>query len=181
MNIFKIQKTHFRNVLIMVCCNDAMFCEYLTFKLQRTTSFISLFADVSFCPVRLTRLYLQRLGLEYNKPDFVGFMVPRVRCSKAGEQTAEAHQRLSYTTAAEDFKLLLRTVGIPPKHYTEHSGKRGAATVAADMGMSTDDLQRMGGWASRKMAAKYTDLSVTKRIRLAENLHGGAAPSFHDD
>ena len=87
-------------------------------------------------------------------------------------QQAEAHQKLSYTTAAEDFKLLLQAVGIPPSHYTEHSGKRGAATVAADMGMSTDDLQRMGGWTSRNMAAKYTDMSVSKRLCLAESLHG---------
>jgi hypothetical protein len=30
----------------------------------------------------------------------------------------------------------------------------------------------MGGWASSKMAAKYTDLSLTKRLALAEKLHG---------
>ena len=99
-------------------------------------------------------------------------MVPRVRCSKDGVQNAEPHQKLSYTTAAEDFKFLLKTVGIPPGHYTEHSGKRGAATLAADMGMSTDDLQRMGGWSSRNMAAKYTDMSVAKRLSLAEHLQG---------
>ena len=133
---------------------------------------IQSFTDLPYCPVRLTKLYLLRLGGEYSEPKFLGFLVPRVRCTRDGIQTAEPHQKLSYTTAAEDFKLLLNSVGIPPKHYTEHSGKRGAATVAADMGVSTSDLQRMGGWASSKMAAKYTDLSVTKRLLLAEQLHG---------
>ncbi len=101
-------------------------------------------------------------------------MVPRVRCSRTGVQSAEANTKVSYTTAAEDFKQLLASVGIPNVHYTEHSGKRGAATTAAEMGVSTDELQRMGGWASSKMAAKYTDLSLTKRLALAENLHGNA-------
>ena len=129
-------------------------------------------AERNYCPVQLTRLYLQRLGEGYSGAQSEGYLVPRVRCSKDGTQRAEAHQRLSYTTAAEDFKRLLNSVGIPAAHYTEHSGKRGAATVAAEMGVSTSDLQRMGGWASQKMAAKYTDVSLTKRLALADNLHG---------
>ena len=128
--------------------------------------------EVAYCPVRLTRLYLQRLGDGYSEPQSAGYLVPRVRCSKSGEQKAEAHQKLSYTTAAEDFKQLLCAVGIPAAHYTEHSGKRGAATTAAEMGVSTSDLQRMGGWASQKMAEKYTDLSLDKRLSLANSLHG---------
>ena len=127
---------------------------------------------MAYCPVLLTRLYLQRLGGEYNCPQFTGFLVPRIRCSRSGVQSAEAHRKLSYTNAAEDFRQLLRSVGIPAVHYAEHSGKRGAATTAAEMGLSTDELQRMGGWASSKMAAKYTDLSLTKRLALAEKLHG---------
>ncbi len=131
-----------------------------------------IFPELAFCPVLLTRLYLRRLGGEYNCPQYNGFMVPRIRCSRNGVQSAEAHQKLSYTTAAEDFKQLLSSIGIPAVHYTEHSGKRGAATMAAEMGVSTDELQRMGGWSSSKMAAKYTDLSLTKRLALADNLHG---------
>ena len=127
---------------------------------------------VAYCPVRLTRLYMQRLGRLYAEPQSDGYLVPRVRCAKDGSQNSESHQKLSYTTAAEDFKQLLRSAGIPAAHYTEHSGKRGAATTAAEMGVSTTDLQRMGGWASTKMAAKYTDLSLTKRLSLADNLHG---------
>ena len=128
--------------------------------------------EVAYCSVQLTRLYLQGLGDKYSEPQSASYLVPLVQCSKNGEQKAEAHQKLSYTTAAEDFKQLLCAVGIPAARYSEHSGKCGVATTAAEMGLSTSDLQRMGGWASQKMAEKYTDLSLAKRLSLANSLHG---------
>ncbi len=69
-----------------------------------------------------------------------------------------------YCTALEDFRNLLSSLGYDPMSYGEHSGKRGGASEAASAGLSLPDLQRLGGWHSQTMPAKYTDVPVVKRI-----------------
>ena len=48
--------------------------------------------------------------------------------------------------------------------------KGGGATLAAENGMSKDDLQRFGNWRSPLMASKYVDLSSQTRINLSKKL-----------
>ena len=87
-------------------------------------------------------------------------------------QEAEALKPLSYTTSMEDLRRLLSHLNIPLKHFTEHSGKRGGATTAANLGMSSDELQKLGQWKSRNMAEKYTDSCIEKRLKMSAFLHG---------
>jgi hypothetical protein len=119
-----------------------------------------------YCPVLLSRYYLERLGL-----GFRGFLIPRVRLDPNGTQRADEAHALSYTTALEDFRDLLTILGEDASTYSEHSGKRGGASAAAEAGMSTPELQRFGGWRSSSMAAKYTDLSVKTRLDMSRKLH----------
>jgi hypothetical protein len=72
----------------------------------------------------------------------------------------------------EDLRRLLASLKLPLLHFTEHSGKRGGATTAANSRISPDDLQKLGQWKSRNMAEKYTDTSITKKLKIASLLHG---------
>jgi len=114
-----------------------------------------------YCPVRLTQLYLLRLGQNY-----FGYLIPR--CSPRSGSTTQTSpnpaQHLSYCTALEDFRDLLSRLGYDPMSYGEHSGKRGGASEAASAGLHLSDLQRLGGWRSQTMPAKYTDLPAEKRL-----------------
>jgi hypothetical protein len=68
--------------------------------------------------VRLTRLYLARLGEHYQ-----GFVVPRCLSGHGqGRQIPDPVRPLSYTTCLEDFRDLLAILGHDPSRYSEHSG-----------------------------------------------------------
>jgi hypothetical protein len=72
----------------------------------------------TYCPVRLTRLYLARLGEHYQ-----GFVVPRCLSGHGqGRQIPDPVRPLSYTTCLEDFRDLLAILGHDPSRYSEHSG-----------------------------------------------------------
>ena len=64
----------------------------------------------------------------------------------------------------------MTSLGFDAQLYGEHSGKRGAATQAAENGMDSDSLQRLGGWRSEQMAAKYVDQSTESKIKLSKML-----------
>jgi hypothetical protein len=123
-------------------------------------------SSTKYCPVLLSQLYLERLGIGYR-----GYLIPRVRLDLRKVQQADGSFPLSYTTALEDFRDLLTILGEDASSYSEHSGKRGGASAAAEAGMSASELQRFGGWRSANMASKYTDLSVKTRLELSKKLH----------
>jgi hypothetical protein len=123
-----------------------------------------------WCPVRLTRLYLRRLGEDYVRGDSDNFLIPRTKKGKDGQLTTDGTRTLSYTTAMEDLRSLLAKLGHDSSKYTEHSGKRGGATTAAERGMTENELQRFGAWRSQGMAAKYTNLSLEKRLKMSDLL-----------
>jgi hypothetical protein len=120
-----------------------------------------------YCPVRITQLYLAFLGENYS-----GTLLPRcLGGAKQGKQRPDPARSLSRTTAIEDFRDLLTILGYDASLYTEHSGRRGGATTAANLGMPTDDLQRLGGWRSRQTATKYTELNIDRRLSLSDILN----------
>jgi hypothetical protein len=123
-----------------------------------------------YCPVLLTRLYFRRLGDSCLTDSSNSYLVPRTQRQTSGHLVADCSRPLSYSTAMEDLRSLLTKLGYCASLYTEHSGKRGGATTAAERGMSEADLQRLGGWKSRAMAAKYTDASVERRLKMSDFL-----------
>ena len=50
------------------------------------------------------------------------------------------------------------------KKYSEHSGKRGAASRAAAIGLTGEEIQDVGNWTSLKTAQKYIDQSTPLRF-----------------
>ena len=57
-------------------------------KNQGSERLVSSNLDVQHCPIRLTRLYLRRLGAAYQDPSYQGYMVSRIRGLPKGQQVA---------------------------------------------------------------------------------------------
>ena len=112
------------------------------------------------CPVKLTENYLKFLGSKH-----IGFLVPT--CSANGHPDQEKF--VPYSGCLDDLKRPLKTVGIE-RRYGEHSGKRGAATQAAENGMSIDTLKRFGGWKSDSVPERYVDRSTSSKIEMSKIL-----------
>jgi hypothetical protein len=121
----------------------------------------------TYCPVRLTRLYLVRLG-----PNYRGLLSPRCLGGARNKgQLPDPIRPLSYATSLQDLRDILTILGYDASLFAEHSGKRGGATTAAASGMDSQTLQRMGGWRSQQMAAKYTDMDLQKRLEMSSVLN----------
>lgn len=120
-------------------------------------------ADINeplYCPVQLTRHYLRFLGSAH-----FGFLIPA--CNPQGKPNQE--KPASYSSCLEDLRGLFTTLGIEGR-YGEHSGKRGGASQAAENGMPTETLKRLGGWKSDHVPQKYVDLTVRSRIEMSKML-----------
>ena len=48
---------------------------------------------------------------------------------------------------------IIQRCSLPPDHYSGHSFRIGAATIAATQGLSTASLQQMGRWSSSAYAS----------------------------
>ncbi len=104
------------------------------------------------CPVQMTLRYFAFLG-----PDHLGSVVPQ--CHPADRLKPHPHRSLTYTSAVEDLRFILKKVGVDSAGFSEHSMRRGGATEAAKSGASTAEIQLAGDWASLRTAEKYVDAS----------------------
>ena len=123
------------------------------------------------CPVRLTQLYLNRLGLHLptGKP-YQGYLQPRVRFdSKLKMQIHLPQQKIGYTSCLDETRQLLTTLNIPGR-FGEHSGRRGAATQAAANGGSLLEIQTLGNWKSASNAQLYIDDQSKKDPKISKLL-----------
>ena len=69
-----------------------------------------------FCPVQLTRDYLQYLG-----PGYHGSMQPR--CKGGSDREPDPEIGVSYTNALQDLRKLMSTIGYGDLKIGEHSAK----------------------------------------------------------
>jgi integrase len=95
-----------------------------------------------YCPVRFTREYLDRLHGSQDE-----FLQPRIlsvkkKGSKFREQRAVPTSQVSYTTALEDLRHVIASVGLNPSMFGEHSGKRGGASAAGAAGASKEGIKQ---------------------------------------
>ena len=111
------------------------------------------------CPVSFTRKYLSML------PYDAGFVMP---CVKSSVITSD--QSLKYHTALRDLRTVLRLIGVDPRGYGEHSGRRGGTTAAAAKGASLTELMMQGRWRSESMPRLYTDNAVKCKRKFARRL-----------
>lgn len=59
--------------------------------------------------------------------------------------------------------------------YTGHCFRRSAATLLAESGGDTRTLKQLGGWRSDKVAESYVENSLQNKVRIAQNICGGAS------
>ena len=105
-----------------------------------------------YCPVSLTRRYLTFFSSED------GWLQSCQSSSPGPKRPAERH-RLSYATSLSDLRRLIQLTGRDPKDFSEHSGRRGGASLAHRAGLSWLDIKRMGRWTSDSASQKYIDVT----------------------
>ena len=111
------------------------------------------------CPVSLTLLYFKRLNIQH------GFILPSFK----GKQP-NFEKPLLYSSALQDLRRTLKSVGIDPSGFGEHSGRRGGTTAAAASGASIDELMLQGRWRTTQMPRLYTDNAAKLRREFAIRL-----------
>jgi hypothetical protein len=115
--------------------------------------------------VQLTRRFFAVLG-----DDFSGYVVCRTATDTKGGLRLDGRFRLSYGTALQDLRTLLRHLGYEPGIFAEHSARRGAATDSSAAGLTSNDLQKIVGWRSASMPAVYTDWCPEMFLKCSDKL-----------
>ncbi len=119
-----------------------------------------------YCPVRLTCLYLTRIGSTHQ-----GFLVARTQTSSNRQIILDGRHRLAYSRARSDFRQLLSILGFNPDDFCEHSPKRGAVTDSSNAGLDNETLQDIVGWKSHLMPKIYNDRSTQHYLTCSAKLH----------
>ena len=115
---------------------------------------ISALPGSSYCPVKLTRKYLTFFKTKE------GWLQPRQasHSSSAPSGPVERH-KISYSTSLSDLRSLIKLTGRNAMEFSEHSGRRGGASLAHREGLSWLDIKRMGRWKSDNASQKYVDVA----------------------
>ena len=124
------------------------------------------FAMHPACPVSLIQDYIERLLYEAHQD---GYLQPRIS-SVNGVQRGLWNTTVSYSTALNDLKLMLTSLGYDASRYGEHSGRRGGATAASDAGVDWTDLMSHGRWKSVSTPLGYLANSRRRQKRVAQAL-----------
>lgn len=74
-------------------------------------------------------------------------------------------KKVHYSLALQDFRATIDQTGRNGRDYSEHSGKRGAATEAAGSGMAENEICDVGNWKNPKTARLYIDNNTPLRLR----------------
>ena len=115
---------------------------------------ISALPGSTFCPVKLTRRYLAFFKTQE------GWLQPRSKSYSSPVTSGPAEKfKLSYATSLADLRRLIRLTGRDAKDFSEHSGRRGGASLAHRQGLSWLDIKRMGRWKSDSASQKYVDVA----------------------
>ena len=70
---------------------------------------------------------------------------------------------INYSLALQDLRNTITKAGHDGAKYSEHSGKRGGATHAANQGLAEETIRDIGNWKSLKTAKLYIDNSTPLR------------------
>jgi len=65
---------------------------------------------------------------------------------------------------------MLDNLGYDGKKYSEHSGKRGGATYAAECGIDEENIRVIGDWKDVRTARLYIDHNTPLRMKRVRQL-----------
>ena len=78
---------------------------------------------------------------------------------------------VGYTLALQDLRNVIDQAGHDGNKFSEHSNKRGGASLAANSGIPDEEIRDIGNWANVKTARLYIDQSTPLRQKRNKKLH----------
>ncbi len=91
-------------------------------------------------------------------------------CQAGNRKKPHPDKIMTYSTAADDLKHLLRLCGEDPSGFSQHSMKRGGASEAANNGAGEAEIATAGNWSQLKTARKYIDNKPANNVLLKKYL-----------
>ena len=120
--------------------------------------------DSKCCPVFLTAMYIQTLGL---LPD--DFLICKLAKTKKGHNAIGSHQ-MSSSYIRKSFKQLVQQHLPGSENVTPHSLRAGGASSAAENGTSDRLISKHGRWKSEGARNGYIKDSLKNRLSVSKNL-----------
>lgn len=154
------------------------------------TSYISIYATgKKFCPVKLTKQYIRRLG--YSPNDREAHFLPHIKTVKTAStnslgQTIEKTsyivnkgKGLSYNQVGRERKRILAKAGIKNISHKQHGERRGGASELFDKGFSLEKIAKLGRWRSLESVKIYCDMTVAQKKELSKALFNNKIRKGH--
>lgn len=91
-------------------------------------------------------------------------------CAPGHPKKPQPSKSIPYTLGLSDLKKTISSVGEDGDAYGEHSGKRGGATYAAQLGMDEEEIQDMGNWKDVRTARLYIEKNTPLRMKRNQKL-----------
>ena len=123
--------------------------------------------DVSICPVRLIKRYLEVTNIS---PASSEYLFRPISGRGNNKRLVTVNKPISYTTYREAFKKLFKDIVPDVSRYSTHSMRAGGATLAINAGVSERQLQRHGRWKSITAKNMYVKDSLTTRLYVSSSM-----------
>lgn len=120
-----------------------------------------------YCPVELLRLFLELAGLRTSGPNPV--FCTLTRAGRVGPRSAP----VSYPTVRSWWRQALDRAGIDNDPFCTHSARKGAATSAANMGVSDKVFADLGRWKSASARDSYVTNTNSTLFAASRRLQAG--------
>ncbi|XP_077866782.1 integrase/recombinase xerD homolog [Saccoglossus kowalevskii] len=135
-------------------------------KFREGSSIIIARSPKNTCPVRVTEMFISKLGVNVNSESF---LIRRLVHTKQGLKPHN-HLGISYSTARD---LMMK--GIKPlvndiSQFGTHSFRAGGATAAANSNVNERCIARHGGWKSTSSKDRYICDSLQSKLEVSKSL-----------
>jgi integrase len=120
--------------------------------------------DTNYCPVWLLRAYLNKVGMNIEKDQYV---FRRFFHIKKNSVLNVKDEPLNYSRYRDIVKEKTKQLGLYEKKYSTHSMRAGGATCAANANLNERLFQRHGRWASVGAKNMYIEDSLQNRLKVS--------------
>lgn len=153
-------------------------------QFEKVTTYNHIYATGgTFCPVKLVKQYLQRLG--YTPDDQEAYFLPFIKITKTktgfinhlGQQSEKTSyllskdKGLSYNQVFRERKRILAKTGIKTISHKSHGERRGGASTCNDKGFSQGLISKIGRWKSLESVQIYCDMTPRQKKALSRALY----------
>ena len=122
-------------------------------------------------PVWFTKLFFDRFKLRFNSANNDTSWVSFRTIDQNGFKKPVFHERVAYSTALDELKLLCAQAGLGHKRIGEKSAKMGGVTWCRDQGMTPKEIQNLGRWKTCNIIDHYMVNSLDYKKRLAHKMN----------